>query len=61
MGFTNPEAGVMATRPATAPEIAPSTLGLPFLIHSANDPAERGCGGGEVSGDEGAAGESGGG
>ena len=25
----------MATSPATAPEIAPSTLGLPFFIHSA--------------------------
>src|SRR6185369_14873564 len=36
MGFTKPDAGVMATRPATAPEIPPRTLGLPFLIHSAN-------------------------
>src|SRR5271168_348798 len=35
MGPTNPEAGVMATRPATAPEIAPSTLGFPLRIHSA--------------------------
>src|ERR1041385_635336 len=35
-GLTNPEAGVIATSPATAPEIAPSTLGFPFLIHSAN-------------------------
>ena len=26
----------MATRPATAPEIAPSTEGLPLVIHSAN-------------------------
>src|SRR5215467_2751706 len=34
MGFTNPEAGVMATNPATAPEIPPSTLGLPLRIHS---------------------------
>ena len=34
-GFTNPDAGVMATNPATAPEIAPNMLGLPFLIHSA--------------------------
>src|SRR5215469_2869897 len=34
-GPTNPAAGVMATRPATAPEIAPNALGLPFLIHSA--------------------------
>src|ERR1700693_181664 len=35
-GFTNPDAGVTATNPATAPEIAPNMLGLPFLIHSAN-------------------------
>src|SRR4051812_14248856 len=34
-GFTNPDAGVIATRPATAPEIAPSMLGLPECIHSA--------------------------
>src|ERR1700752_4106123 len=35
-GSTKPEAGVMATSPATAPEIAPSTDGLPLAIHSAN-------------------------
>src|ERR1041385_6238167 len=34
IGFTKPEAGVIATKPATAPEIAPSTLGLPTIIHS---------------------------
>src|SRR5229473_1311607 len=34
-GFTKPEAGVIATRPATAPEIPPSTLGLPVPTHSA--------------------------
>src|SRR5580704_13648832 len=34
MGFTNPEAGVMHTKPATAPEHAPSTLGLPRRSHS---------------------------
>src|SRR4029077_17447538 len=33
-GPTKPEAGVMATRPATAPEQMPSTVGLPFMIHS---------------------------
>src|SRR5579864_4146889 len=33
-GCTNPEAGVMATNPATHPEIAPNTLGLPLRIHS---------------------------
>src|ERR1700750_171071 len=35
-GSTKPEAGVIATSPATAPEIAPSTEGLPLAIHSAN-------------------------
>src|SRR3569833_3368162 len=35
-GPTKPEAGVMATRPATAPEAMPSTLGLPWLSHSLN-------------------------
>ena len=35
IGFTKPEAGVMATSPATAPEIPPSTLGFPLRIHSA--------------------------
>src|SRR3990170_2816531 len=36
MGQTKPEAGVIATRPATAPEAAPSTVGLPRLSHSVN-------------------------
>src|SRR5579872_377382 len=35
IGPTKPAAGVMATSPATAPEIAPRALGRPFLIHSA--------------------------
>src|SRR5215469_4853999 len=35
MGPTNPAAGVMATSPATAPEIAPRALGFPLRIHSA--------------------------
>src|SRR5579859_2657237 len=34
-GCTKPEAGVIATRPATQPEIPPSMLGLPVSIHSA--------------------------
>src|SRR6476620_607805 len=34
-GVTNPEAGVMANRHATAPEAAPSMVGLPVLSHSA--------------------------
>src|SRR5215471_6274346 len=34
IGVTNPEPGVMATSPATAPETPPSTVGLPCLIHS---------------------------
>ena len=36
MGVTKPEAGVTATRPAMAPEMAPSTVGLPRKIHSAS-------------------------
>src|SRR5260370_17268445 len=35
IGATNPAAGMMATNPATAAEIAPSALARPFLIHSA--------------------------
>ena len=35
IGLTNPAAGVIATRPATAPEMAPNALGLPLRIHSA--------------------------
>src|SRR5690348_11661582 len=35
MGPTKPAAGVIATSPATAPEIAPRALALPFLSHSA--------------------------
>src|SRR6516225_5196283 len=34
IGPTKPEAGVIATRPATAPEQMPSTVGLPRSIHS---------------------------
>src|SRR6266550_5592073 len=35
-GSTKPDAGVIATRPATAPEMMPSTLGFLLTIHSAN-------------------------
>src|SRR5215469_16951277 len=35
-GSTKPDAGVIATRPATAPEMQPSTDGLPLASHSAN-------------------------
>src|SRR6185312_8885575 len=35
IGPTKPAAGVMATSPATAPEIAPSALGFPLRTHSA--------------------------
>src|ERR1700756_3134172 len=34
-GSTNPAAGVMATSPATAPEMAPRALARPFFSHSA--------------------------
>src|ERR1700687_4617094 len=33
-GPTKPDAGVMATRPATAPVQMPTTVGLPRRIHS---------------------------
>src|ERR1700724_1114141 len=36
VGPTKPDAGVIATNPATAPDAIPSTLGLPLTIHSAN-------------------------
>src|SRR5213083_1826249 len=36
MGATNPDAGVIATSPATAPLAAPRTVGFPLPIHSAN-------------------------
>src|ERR1700712_3176864 len=36
IGPAKPEAGVTATRPATAPERMPSNEGLPLKIHSAN-------------------------
>src|SRR5207248_5769317 len=34
-GPTNPQAGVIATRPATAPEAVPSAVGFPRSFHSA--------------------------
>ena len=36
IGVTKPAAGVIATSPATAPEAAPSTVGLPRELHSVN-------------------------
>src|SRR5690606_29714595 len=36
IGPTKPEAGVIATRPATAPDTRPNALGLPWLAHSKN-------------------------
>src|SRR3954471_4812449 len=35
-GSTKPDAGVIATKPATAPEIMPSTDGFPATAHSKN-------------------------
>ena len=46
----------MATRPATAPEMMPSTLGLPRTIHSVNIHARRGGGGGDLGDGHGHAG-----
>src|SRR6187402_466955 len=34
IGPTHPHAGVMATRPATAPDAAPNIVGLPRIAHS---------------------------
>src|SRR6187399_2735696 len=34
IGPTQPQAGVIATSPATAPEAAPSIVGEPLMIHS---------------------------
>src|SRR3989454_9511503 len=34
MGPTKPEAGVIATSPATAPDAAPTVVAFPCLIHS---------------------------
>ena len=39
IGPAKPEAGVTATKPATAPEAAPSRLGLPLKIFSASNQA----------------------
>ena len=36
IGPTKPQAGVIATKPATAPEAAPNIEGLPFSNHSEN-------------------------
>src|SRR5262245_51855999 len=36
IGVTKPAPGVIATRPATAPDAAPSIVGFPFLNHSAS-------------------------
>src|SRR5688500_3706363 len=36
-GRTYPEAGVIATRPATAPVAAPTAVGLPFFNHSGSN------------------------
>src|SRR5216684_8703744 len=36
VGPTKPDAGVIATNPATAPDAIPRTLGLPLTSHSAN-------------------------
>src|SRR3982074_3331260 len=35
IGLTNPAAGVIATRPATAQEMAPKALGRPLRFYSA--------------------------
>src|SRR4029453_432736 len=53
-GSTKPDAGVMVPSPATAPEIMPSTDGLPRVPHSSaiqvSAPGEAGRGGGAGAG-----------
>jgi hypothetical protein len=41
VGPTKPEAGVIATRPATAPDAMPSTLGLPLANPFGEHPRQR--------------------
>src|SRR5947209_4740611 len=41
LGMTKPAAGVMTTRPATAPEQKPSTVGLPRVTHSSSGQTEQ--------------------
>src|ERR1700736_3232050 len=36
VGATKPDGGVIATKPATAPDAIPRTLGFPLMIHSDN-------------------------
>ena len=57
IGPTKPQAGVIATRPATAPEAAPSIEALPLAIHSPSDPGQHRRGGGEQRVDEGQRGD----
>ena len=47
----------MATRPATAPAAAPTTLGLPLIIQLMHDPGQGGGGGGGRRDDEGVDGD----
>ena len=53
LGSTKPDAGVIATSPATAPEAMPRTAGLPLATHSDQHPGHRGRGGGDVGDGEG--------
>ena len=55
MGVTKPEAGVIATRPATAPAAAPTTLGLPRDDQLNAGPDHRRCRRRDVRDDEGVA------
>jgi hypothetical protein len=57
MGWTKPEAGVMATRPATAPEIAAEGGGFAVVDPLGDGPGDGGGRGGEVGVDEGGCGE----
>ena len=52
LAVTNPDAGVMTTSPATAPEQNPRTVGLPRVNHSIPGPNHRGDRGGKRRGHE---------
>lgn len=54
---TKPAPGVMATRPASAPEMAPRLVGLPVRTHSTSIQPSTPQAGGHVRGDQGVGGQ----
>ena len=53
MTFTDEQDGVIATRPATMPDAAPSDVALPSRMRSTSSQASIAVGGGDVRVDEG--------